>query len=423
MDRVSIRTLFIVLGIAELYLGVVPKASACCLTDWMFRRRQTPVTANYGAAPAFPPPVAAAYPAPVAAAAPTTGCCGPGQCEETVVRYVPEMAYRTVWQPVPVTTYRRTVSYNPATGLPITCTQPCTTYTYQARRVPYTSFRPVYTTVPISAPATTIAPTPIPTTGCNSCPPSAVPAFGSYPATGSPYSAAPAGMPTGVPSGAPVSADPPGATPWQPVGPAVGAPSSGSEWTPAYNGSTTTPDPADQKPRIDPDVNNGLSSMRRPPTTAPRSTWTSSDAYKAPNPTDPWPTPADPATGAGGGAVTDPPATLPPTLPQGVRPLPSVDGPAPGSFPQPPPLLNSPRDHTATIRPIPTQWASSPIAWPERLAQHTVDVTTTKTQPAIRPATERRLETRRLESPPQRFDSDSNTSPAWDQSGWRSAQR
>ncbi len=148
MVRASTRSLVVFLGMAVVYLGPVPHAKACCLTDWMFRRRQpTPVVVNYAAAPAYP--VAPVAPAPVAPAAPAGGCCGPGQCEETVVRYVPEMAYRTVWQPVPVTTYRRTVSYNPATGLPITCTQPCTTYTYQARRVPYTSFRPVYTTVPV----------------------------------------------------------------------------------------------------------------------------------------------------------------------------------------------------------------------------------------------------------------------------------
>ncbi len=118
-----------------------------------------------------------------------------------------------------------------------------------------------------------------------------------------------------------------------------------------------------------------------------------------------------------------PPATGP-TLPQGVRPLPNVEGQTQGSNQEPPPLLNSTRDHTAMIRPIPTRWDSSPIAWPARLAQHTVDVPVTHTSVPIQPLHERRLETRRLTAPQQqRFDSDANTAPAWDQSGWRSAQR
>lgn len=188
MGRASTRKLFILVGVAMSQLGSVPQADACCLTDWLFhRRQQTPTTAYYGA---VPPPVA---PAAVPPTAPTGECCGEGYCEETVVRYVPNVAYRTVWQPVPVTTYRRTVNYNPATGLPITCTKPCTTYTYQARRVPYTTYRPIYTTVPVggaaappatvptmtapvAAPAYTapvgnpiVAPTTIAPGGCNSC--------------------------------------------------------------------------------------------------------------------------------------------------------------------------------------------------------------------------------------------------------------
>lgn len=82
--------------------------------------------------------------------APTGGSCGPGVCYETVLRYLPETSYRTQWAPVPVTQYTTSTSTNPATGLPITCTRPCTTYTWQARREPYTSFRPIYQQVPLS---------------------------------------------------------------------------------------------------------------------------------------------------------------------------------------------------------------------------------------------------------------------------------
>ena len=150
MDQVSIRKLLILLGIAFIQAAWVPQLDACCLTDWLFKRRTSDAHRRLlrrGSGPGC-----RTAPVPTAAAAAPGSSCGPGYCEETVVRYVPEVAYRTVWQPVPVTTYKRTVNYNPSTGLPITCTQPCTTYTYQARRVPYTTFRPVYTQVPVTAP-------------------------------------------------------------------------------------------------------------------------------------------------------------------------------------------------------------------------------------------------------------------------------
>ena len=78
------------------------------------------------------------------------GGCSTGWCQQTVVRYIPQIAYRTAYQPVPVTTYKTSTSINPANGLPRTCTRPCTSYSYQARRVPYTTYRPVYTTVPVA---------------------------------------------------------------------------------------------------------------------------------------------------------------------------------------------------------------------------------------------------------------------------------
>jgi len=78
-----------------------------------------------------------------------TGCQA-GWCQQTVLRYVPQIAYRTAYQSVPVTTYKTSTTLNPANGLPRTCTRPCTTYSYQARRVPYTTYRPIYTTVPVA---------------------------------------------------------------------------------------------------------------------------------------------------------------------------------------------------------------------------------------------------------------------------------
>ena len=94
-------------------------------------------------------PAAAAYGATTAGYAPQ-GSCGRGWCQQTVERLVPQIAYRTVTQPVPVTTYKTSTTINPANGLPRTCTRPCTSYSYQARRVPYTTYRRVYTTVPVA---------------------------------------------------------------------------------------------------------------------------------------------------------------------------------------------------------------------------------------------------------------------------------
>ena len=76
--------------------------------------------------------------------------CQKGWCQQTVLRYQPQIAYRTDYQPVPVTTYKTSTTINPANGLPRTCTRPCTSYTWQARRVPYTTYRPIYTTVPVA---------------------------------------------------------------------------------------------------------------------------------------------------------------------------------------------------------------------------------------------------------------------------------
>ena len=155
------------------------------LLDWLFRRNRTPVTtAYYGAQPAG-------------------GCCGAAYCEQTVVRYVPQVAYRTVWQPVPVTTYRRTTHCNPQTGLPMTCTRPCTTYTYQARRVPYTTYRPVYSKVAVASPSTNVGYQPY---GCNSCSIGSSAGY-STPSYSTPYYA----------DDSTYSSDPAGASPWETI--------------------------------------------------------------------------------------------------------------------------------------------------------------------------------------------------------------
>ena len=90
-----------------------------------------------------------------------TTCYKPQQC----CRYVPQTCYRTVYNNVPVTTYRPVSSCDPCTGCVTTCMKPCTTYQRQAQSVPYTTYRMVcetrYTPVTSCAPACS--------TGCDMC--------------------------------------------------------------------------------------------------------------------------------------------------------------------------------------------------------------------------------------------------------------
>ena len=67
--------------------------------------------------------------------------------------YAPTTSYRTVWTPVPVTTYKPSASG---------CQTPCNSYSWQARRVPYTTYQP-------STGFANVAPTLPATTGCDTC--------------------------------------------------------------------------------------------------------------------------------------------------------------------------------------------------------------------------------------------------------------
>ena len=84
----------------------------------------------------------------------------------TTAGYAPTTSYRTVWTPVPVTSYK--VATNG-------CQVPCTSYSWQARRVPYTTYQPTYTAAAAcnscAAPASTYAnfPPTLPASGCSSC--------------------------------------------------------------------------------------------------------------------------------------------------------------------------------------------------------------------------------------------------------------
>jgi hypothetical protein len=149
-----------------------------------------------------------------AGACPQPACGQPATCQTTctqtcqrvVVNYVPCTAYRTNWEQVPVTQFQKTCSTDPCTGCQVTCMKPCTTYTWQMKRVPYTTYRPVYRTETFSVPITYTAmaapsacnscptcPTAsVPQTGCSSC----APTFGSPVITGMPTTLPPATLST-----------------------------------------------------------------------------------------------------------------------------------------------------------------------------------------------------------------------------------
>lgn len=65
------------------------------------------------------------------------GGCSTCSSQQTGWYYRPQTQYRTVWSQVPVTSYRPvTTAY--------AVTQPCTSYSWQARRVPYVTYRPMF---------------------------------------------------------------------------------------------------------------------------------------------------------------------------------------------------------------------------------------------------------------------------------------
>jgi len=113
-------------SVATVLLAVPAQSSACAFLDCLFGgRAQT----TYRPAYAFYAPASSSACAP----------CGVQTC-----RYVPQTCYRTVYQGVPVTTYRAVAGCDPCTGCPVTAYRPVTSWTYRARLIPYTTYRAVY---------------------------------------------------------------------------------------------------------------------------------------------------------------------------------------------------------------------------------------------------------------------------------------
>jgi hypothetical protein len=265
--------------------------------------------------------------------------------------------------------------------------------------VPYTTFRPVYRTVPVTATTATAVAAP----ACNGC------------ATTTTTQATPYYVPSttattpSVAAPAPSSGNVQGATPWEPVqqGAAPAPPATGTP-SPAA-------DPASDRPRIDEETNN-FSSLQRMPSTLPRNTWANS------SPADRYFRPKAPAqiTQIDNSAPRQDSIMTTPNPPTNsnldIRPIPRIDRLEPQRT-EAPPLLNAPRDNTALLS---TRWASNKIRWPERQVSHTVEVSKPVSQPTTR---SRRLEPRRIDL--QKFDSDGQRGEKrnWDDTGWRSANR
>jgi hypothetical protein len=361
------RLAAISLAIAALTCG---ETQAGPLFDWLFHRWKKPEYTFY-------------TPVSTSPAATTDGACGAGVCQQTVVQYVPQTAYRTVWAPVPVTEYKTTTTYNPATGLPITCTRPCVSYTYQARRVPYTTYRPVLAQVPLASAPTTYtgvaqagyqqavpAYTPgnvLPGgTDCNCAVPAVTPSIGtaipSVPAPGTtPYPASPS---SSYPSATPY------ATPWTPVEPGTGGAANA-----APAGSS---DPSQQAPSLPPNYPvPGADSPYYQQYPAPPEVAEPPDAIPAaPSPpgsaAPQLESPSPPPAGSSSGGA---PPINSPTGGTGdgatsifrLRPVPDLDR-RPDSADEAPRLLD-PRDRTA-VRPTYTasaaddpRWTATPIHW------------------------------------------------------------
>lgn len=232
-------------------------AEAGPLLDWLRRTCGCKQGCGVPAAPAAP----AAYAGmPMAAANPSCGL-QPGQCQvtcnqtcaRTVVNYVPYTAYRTSWEQVPVTQYKPVTNSDPCTGCTVTCMKPCTSYVWQAKQVPYTTYRACYRTENYTVPVTYVT-NDCATGNCSTggCPTGTC--GQTVPVAGAPAVMAPAAGCTtcGVPGMAVSSApqvDPnfyAGSTSYT----AAPAPYSGMPTTTTTMPATATPTPADSVPAI-----------------------------------------------------------------------------------------------------------------------------------------------------------------------------
>ena len=74
---------------------------------------------------------------------PSMGTMLPAGMPQTIVAAMPTAGYDTQWLRTPVTYYRPVTQFDPNYGTTVTSLQPCTSYQYQAQRVPLTAPAPV----------------------------------------------------------------------------------------------------------------------------------------------------------------------------------------------------------------------------------------------------------------------------------------
>jgi hypothetical protein len=243
---------------------------------------------------------------------------------------------------VPVTVYRPVSAVDPATGCPVTAMQPCTTYTWQAQRVPFVYHRARWGILPTTVPVAAAA---MPAQAC--CPQTGVPATTySVPAAGAGCSTC--GVPATVTAPSPYYA-PPGGMQYTPA--------------PAVPGASGLPADAAPTLRQRPVEPNGQEPQVR--------------IYRVdPN------LPADPNNGNsngminglnGSGTRTDPMnRVMPnshkaPAAPHDLRPLPDPDANKDGFDGNRAPPLLDPRDKTAARSAV-FRGQYAPIVWPVKQA-------------------------------------------------------
>jgi hypothetical protein len=121
------------------WLGVSSIASAGPILDWMFPGMAARREARRAA---WSAPGTTTYHIPVSAyygSYPAWNATGQAYANTSLM---PTTAYRTVWSPVPVTTYSPVTYVNPLAPGTVNDMQACTGYSWEARRVPYISYSP-----------------------------------------------------------------------------------------------------------------------------------------------------------------------------------------------------------------------------------------------------------------------------------------
>ena len=94
-----------------------------------------PITPSYGST--------ASYYGNYGMLPPSSGNVLPNGLPQSVASALPTAAYDTQWQRTPVTYYRPVTQFDPNYGTTVTSLQPCTSYQYQAQRVPMVAPTPI----------------------------------------------------------------------------------------------------------------------------------------------------------------------------------------------------------------------------------------------------------------------------------------